>query len=148
MTILSAATLDTLRPLRPWHLTYKLYGVTGGLSTCGYDIALAQRVVLPVGAFALASSVEEFHMPLDVVGIIHDKSTWARRGVAVQNTVIEPGWRGFLTLELTNHGVAPLVFQEGTPIAQVLFHRTDHPTQGYAGKYQDQPPGPQAAKEE
>jgi dCTP deaminase len=39
------------------------------------------------------------------MGIVHDKSTWARRGLVVQNTVIEPGWHGYqTTIELTNHG--------------------------------------------
>ena len=34
------------------------------------------------------------------MGIVHDKSTWARRGLVVQNTVIEPGWHGYLTIEV------------------------------------------------
>jgi dCTP deaminase len=82
-------------------------------------------------------------MPAQVCGIVHDKSSWARRGLAVQNTVIEPGWRGFLTLELTNHGDEVLEIEAGSPIAQILFHWIDHPPENlYSGKYQDQRPGP------
>ena len=76
-------------------------------------------------------------MPPNLVGIVHDKSTWARRGLSVFNTVIEPGWKGFLTLELVYHGVEPLHIPAGSGIAQVIFHRTsDHAE--YVGKYQNQ----------
>lgn len=87
-------------------------------------------------------------MPTDVIGVVHDKSSWARRGLAVQNTVIEPGWRGFLTLELTNHGTRKLHIPKGCPIAQIVFHRLDEPAaRPYDGRYQDQPPGPQPARD-
>ena len=80
-------------------------------------------------------------MPADLVGIVHDKSTWARRGLSVFNTVIEPGWQGFLTLELAYHRWGILRIPAGAGIAQVLFHRT---TEGaaYRGKYQNQPARP------
>lgn len=97
--------------------------------------------------FALASTMEEFCMPDHVVGMVHDKSTWARRGLAVQNTVIEPGWRGFLTLEISLHATGSHVLPRGTAIAQVVFHRLDRATeQPYEGKYQDQERGPQVAR--
>ncbi len=85
-------------------------------------------------------------MPNSVMGIVHDKSSWARHGVAVQNTVIEPGWRGYLTLELTNHSQQTRTIKPGDPIAQIVFHWLDEPTkQPYEGKYQDQAAGPQEA---
>ena len=122
-------------------------GTTGGLSCCGYDLHLAQDVHLYRGSFALASVAEQLYLPINVVGIVHDKSTWARRGLAVQNTVAEPGWRGYLTLELTNHGLDPLHLPAGTPVAQVIFHFLDEATeQPYRGKYQDQEYGPQEAR--
>ena len=86
-------------------------------------------------------------MPADVIAFVHDKSTWARRGLAAQNTVIEPGWSGFLTLELTNHGHETLSLRAGMPIAQVVFHRLMEPTDApYSGRYQDQAEGPQPAR--
>lgn len=125
-------------------------GVTYGLSPAGYDIRIAGPVDMSkYGAreFVLASSIERFDMPDDVIGIVHDKSTFARLGLAVQNTVIEPGWRGHLTLELSYHGNDRLVIDAGTGIAQVIFHRLEAPTdQPYAGRYQDQDAGPVAAK--
>ncbi len=88
-------------------------------------------------------------MPDNVMGIVHDKSSWARKGLTVQNTVIEPGWAGFLTLELTYHGESELFVHYGDPIAQIVFHRLDEITeQPYIGKYQNQERGPQEAIEE
>jgi hypothetical protein len=82
-----------------------------------------------------------------VVGVVHDKSSLARRGIAVQNTVLEPGWRGFLTLEITNHGPEPIMLKSGCAVAQVVFTFLDEPTERpYRGKYQDQEAGPQAAR--
>jgi dCTP deaminase len=86
-------------------------------------------------------------MPFDLVGVVHDKSTWARRGLAVFNTVIEPGWRGYLTLELVHHGLKPLHIKAGSGIAQVVFSQLAEPA-AYSGKYQDQARGPVQAKDE
>lgn len=126
-------------------------GCSFGLSSAGYDIRIKQDIrISPGDPVVLASTLEHFHMPSHVLGVVHDKSTWARRGIAVQNTVIEPGWRGFLTLELTNHGSSIVSFKAGTPIAQVLFHLLDAATdQPYPedGKYMDQPDRPVAALE-
>jgi len=109
-----------------------------GLSEAGYDIRIKQDVWLhPFRRFKLASAIEEFDMPTDLVGIVHDKSTWALKGLSVFNTVIEPGWRGWLTLELVYHGWRPLHVPAGSGIAQVLFHRTVAPA-SYDGKYQNQ----------
>lgn len=116
-----------------------------GLSPAGYDIRIAETLTLYGHGFALASSIEQFDMPYDVLARVADKSTWARRGLCVQNTIIEPGWRGYLTLELTNHTEQPIELSVGMPIAQVIFELLDEPTaQPYPedGKYQDQQQGP------
>ena len=93
--------------------------------------------------------MERFDLPTDIMMIVHDKSSWARRGLATQNTVFDPGWRGYATLELTNHGKASLIILAGDPIAQVVCHLLTEPTtQPYAGKYQDQEAGPQPARDD
>lgn len=139
-------------------------GVSHGLAEVGYDIRIKQDVwfwparysweissgptIAPAhaidtdevrihGNFCLASAMEEFAMPSDLMGIVHDKSTWARQGLSVFNTVIEPGWAGFLTLELVYHGAEPLHIPAGSGIAQVVFHRTSCHAE-YSGKYQNQ----------
>jgi dCTP deaminase len=93
------------------------------------------------GNFTLASAIEEFQMPHNLVGIVHDKSTWARHGLSVYNTVIENGWCGFLTLELVYHGRYSLHIPAGAGIAQVIFHETSR-FASYDGKYQNQPDRP------
>lgn len=133
-------------------------GTSFGLGEAGYDIRIKQEItftnvnaarsrmvyidcdrarVVKDGRFALASAMDEFQMPDDLVGIVHDKSTWARRGLSVFNTVVEPGWEGFLTLELVYHGEGELIIPAGSGIAQVIFHRTSQSAQ-YKGKYQGQ----------
>lgn len=133
-------------------------GMSYGLSHCGYDIRIAENIVIghtrpacwaDAPSFTLASTMEKFCMPNDIVGVVHDKSSWARNGIAVQNTVLEPGWRGFLTLELSNHGSNTWRIKAGTPIAQVIFHRLDQECEKpYTGKYQDQSRGAVEAIEE
>lgn len=150
--ILPAQEIRRLGLVTPCEHRHSVRGATAGLGPAGYDVTLdglggwAETLLSP-GKFLLLSTQEKFHMPPNVLGVVHDKSTWARRGVAVQNTVIEPGWFGYLTLEVTNHGTDELVFQEGDPIAQVVFHwlkfDTDRP---YSGKYQNQERGPQGAR--
>lgn len=147
--IASAQTLRALRPVDPFCERGVVGGMSFGLSAAGYDIRIAETRLLYSGCFSLASSIERFKMPPNLLGIVHDKSTWARRGLAVQNTVIEPGWEGYLTLELTYHENTDdaLRIEAGMPIAQIVFHILDHPTdQPYTGKYQNQEAGPQAAR--
>lgn len=134
------------------------HGTSYGLSEAGYDIRIAEEVLFYAGRcvrvdmeitngnFALASAMEQFQMPTDLVGIVHDKSTWARRGLSVFNTVIEPGWKGFLTLELVYNGSEDLLIPAGSGIAQVIFHEIAVRA-AYDGKYQNQEEGPQAARE-
>lgn len=119
-------------------------GMSYGLSHAGYDVRIDQGFIMWPGRCVLASTVEHFTMPDDCVGMVSDKSTWARRFVTVQNTVIEPGWRGYLTLELVNHGFRFRRIRKGDPIAQILLVKMTRPTdRPYAGKYQDQKRGPQ-----
>jgi dCTP deaminase len=138
-------------------------GVSHGLGEAGYDIRIkeditfsrdlflkrcVQRLVLDKdgdilehhmepGRFVLASALEEFAMPLNMMAEIKDKSSWARRGLSVYNTVIEPGWRGWLTLELVYNGHRDLHIPAGSGIAQVVFSEVSNPAQ-YTGRYQNQ----------
>jgi len=152
--------------IRPFSYRTVSNGKTFGLSACGYDVRVELEVgrVLqfqapyqehwtnrynPGNTFALAATMERFVMPHNVMGVVHDKSSWARKGLTVQNTVIEPGWCGYLTLELVYHGAGELIVCEGDPIAQIVFHQLDeHTDRPYGGKYQDQERGPQEAREE
>lgn len=155
----SLLAADPLDPMFPTKMRDD-NGVSYGLAEVGYDIRIAQtvhfhpdephpilldhgkgKIDYKLGRFTLASAIERFHMPCDLVGIVHDKSTWARKGLSVFNTVIEPGWNGFLTLELSFRHDTPFTIPAGAGIAQVVFHRLENPAQ-YDGSYQDQQAGP------
>lgn len=158
-------TLLELAPIKDMLGTKeKIHGVSHGLSEAGYDIRIKQTIVfnprkkfgevdsidvdgvIASGRFTIASAIEEFQMPPNLVGIVHDKSTWARKGLSVFNTVIENSWKGFLTLELVYHGSEQLVIPAGSGIAQVVFHVTSNDA-FYSGKYQGQPDQPVKAIE-
>ncbi len=152
--LLDAAPIGGMIPKK-----IKANGVSHGLSEAGYDIRIKQEIffcksregnrVIDVnnadgspwetkrGRFVLASSIERFQMPDTLVGVVHDKSTWARKGLSVFNTVIEPGWKGWLTLELVYHGEDELRIPAGAGIAQVLFSAVGTPS-SYEGKYMNQ----------
>lgn len=146
--IVNGKMLVAAAPIIPMPLSkQKLHGVSHGLSEAGVDLRIKQSVTLhPFRRFALASTVEKFDMPQNFVAIVHDKSTWARRGLSVFNTVIEPGWRGWLTLELIYHGWKPLHIPAGAGIAQAIFHELAEAATYGNGKYQDQPDRPVEAR--
>lgn len=147
--ILPAQKIRRLKPVLPFNERTVHHGMSYGLSHAGYDVRIAETLSLAAGQFSLASTVEEFFMPTDIVAFVHDKSSWARRGLSLFNTVIEPGWIGFLTLELVNHSSDTLFLFEGDPIAQIIFMRLEEPTEKpYSGKYQFQARGAQVARDE
>lgn len=133
------------------------HGVSYGLGEAGYDIRIKQEMRFgknggqsihqvdaehwKPGRFTLASAIEEFQMPSNLVGEVKDKSTWARQGLSVFNTVIEPGFVGGLTLELVYHGNEELHIPAGAGIAQVVFYQTME-SRPYTGKYQGQSTDP------
>ncbi len=122
-------------------------GNSVGLTACGYDMRLWKDVSFYKDKFILVAAMEEFNIPSGVVGRIYNKSSLARRGLHVWTTVAEPGWRGFLTLEVENRGDYPIHLREGDAIAQIMFEYLDAPTAlPYKGKYQDQKAGPQSHK--
>jgi dCTP deaminase len=145
MTIICGDDIEWFGIVHPFLPRTKYKGLTFGVSPAGYDVRVKEEIILPPHEFKLASTVEHFVMPNYIIGVVHDKSTWARRGLAVQNTVIEPGWRGFLTLELSNNSNVQISIEAGMPIAQILFHRLNRETEGYEGKYQNQKSGVQEA---
>lgn len=141
--ILSGQSIRERGIFTPFHERTRFNGMTFGLGPAGYDVRIKDALVLEPHSAKLAVTLEHFDMPDDVLGMVADKSTWARRFVCVQNTIIEPGWRGFLTLEITNHSPDFVMVCAESPIAQIILHQLDRPTEHpYNGKYQDQPQMP------
>jgi len=147
--ILSAQSIRRYGIISPFNERTVTRGLSYGLSSCGYDVRIKEPVIFRNAyQFCLSSTIEHFDMPKNVVGRVHDKSTWARRGLAIQNTIIEPGWRGYLTLELSNNNHNNILrIEAGDPIAQIIFEFLDEETEApYSGKYQDQPGMPVGPK--
>lgn len=141
--ILSGQSIRERGIFTPFHERTVFDGMSYGLSYAGYDVRIAENIELPPKGFTIASTIEHFLMPNDLLAQVTDKSTWARRGLSVFNTIIEPGWNGHLTLELVNHSSNTLNFMCGHPIAQIILFHLDRPVEKpYDGKYQNQPNHP------
>lgn len=101
-----------------------------------------KECVIPPNSFALARSLEYFRIPRDVIGICLGKSTYARCGIVVNVTPLEPGWEGYVTVEISNTTPLPAKIYANEGICQVLFLKGSQPcTVSYAdkkGKYQKQ----------
>src|SRR5712664_1151590 len=98
--------------------------------------------IVPPNSFALATSIEYFRIPRNVLTICVGKSTYARCGIIVNVTPFEPEWEGFVTLEISNTTPLPARIYANEGIAQVLLFESDEACEtSYAdrqGKYQGQ----------
>lgn len=98
--------------------------------------------VIPPNSFVLARSMEHFNIPRNTLAITMGKSTYARCGLIVNITPLEPGWNGYVTIEISNTTPLPAKVYSNEGIAQVLFFEgDDRPDISYAdknGKYMGQ----------
>ena len=98
--------------------------------------------IIPPNSFALASTIEYFRIPRDVLTVCLGKSTYARCGIIVNVTPFEPEWEGHVTIEISNTTPLPAKIYANEGIAQVLFFQSDEPcARSYKdkkGKYQAQ----------
>jgi dCTP deaminase len=106
------------------------------------DAAGTDHVVVPPNSFALAETIEWIEVPRDVLVLCVGKSTYARCGIIVNVTPLEPEWRGRVTLEISNTTPLPAKVYAHEGIAQLVFLKADRVcAQSYGdkkGKYQDQ----------
>ncbi|HKZ30896.1 MAG TPA: dCTP deaminase [Vicinamibacteria bacterium] len=103
---------------------------------------VAKECIIPPNSFALARSVEYFRIPRDILVVCVGKSSYARCGIIVNVTPLEPEWEGIVTLEVSNTTPLPARIYAGEGIAQFLFFEGNEPCEtSYAdkkGKYQAQ----------
>ncbi len=152
-------------PIEPFAEGTRAGGVVSyGLSSYGYDVRVGRRFkiftnvnsqiidpkdfsersfvdhegdacIIPPNSFALAETVERIRMPRDVLGICLGKSTYARCGIIVNVTPIEPEWEGVITLEISNTTPLPAKIHAGEGIAQIVFFKAEAPCEvSYADK--------------
>ncbi len=145
--------------------------ISFGLSSYGYDIRIADQYkiftnlnstivdpknfdpqsfvdyegdvcIIPPNSFALGRTIEYFKIPRNVMTICVGKSTYARCGIITNVTPLEPGWEGYVTLEISNTTPLPARIYSGEGIAQILFFEGDEMcSASYGdkmGKYQGQ----------
>lgn len=169
--LLNDRQIEEVQPLSPFIDHMVSDGVVSyGLSSYGYDIRLddkwkiftdvnqtvidpkdfsegalitkaSDEVLIPPNSFLLAKSMEKFDMPSNLFALVMGKSTYARCGIIVNTTPIEPGWIGYLTIEISNTTPLPAKLYAGEGIAQVVFFQGEEPDVDYAmraGKYQNQ----------
>ena len=98
--------------------------------------------IIPPNSFALARTVEYFRIPRNVLTICLGKSTYARCGIIVNVTPLEPEWEGHVTLEFSNTTPLPAKIYANEGVAQVIFFESDETCEtSYKdrdGKYQGQ----------
>ena len=145
--------------------------VSYGLSSYGYDIRVADEFkvftnlfntvvdpknfdpksfvdikadvcIVPPNSFALARTIEYFRIPRDVLTVCLGKSTYARCGIIVNVTPLEPEWEGHVTLEFSNTTTLPAKIYANEGVAQMLFFESDEVCstsyKDRGGKYQGQ----------
>ena len=98
--------------------------------------------VIPPNSFALARTIEYFKIPRNVLTVCLGKSTYARCGIIVNVTPLEPEWEGHVTLEFSNTTNLPAKIYAGEGVAQMLFFESDEECEtsykDRGGKYQGQ----------
>lgn len=101
-----------------------------------------ESCIIPPNSYVLACTVEKFKIPRDVMVICLGKSTYARSGIIVNVTPLEPEWEGTITLEISNATPSPVKIFAGEGICQFIFFRAEEVCEvSYAyrgGKYQNQ----------
>jgi dCTP deaminase len=98
--------------------------------------------IIPPNSFALARTVEYFRIPRNVLVVCLGKSTYARCGIIVNVTPLEPEWEGHVTLEFSNTTTLPAKIYANEGVAQMLFFESDEVCgtsyKDRGGKYQGQ----------
>ncbi|MFK8040211.1 MAG: dCTP deaminase [Rickettsiaceae bacterium] len=88
---------------------------------------VTNKCIIPPNGFALSRTVEYFKIPENVIVVCLGKSTYARCGIIINVTPLEPGWEGYITLECSNTTSLPVVIHANEGICQLLFFQGNEP---------------------
>lgn len=94
------------------------------------------RFTLVPREYHLLLTREKLNMPYDLVAFIFQRSTLFRSGVSLRTAVVDPGYRGRLTVGIVNEGREGFTLERGTRIAQIVFAGVEGTAKSYSGKYQ------------
>ena len=108
------------------------------LNPAGYDLRCSKKVILKPKHYELVATLETVELGLNVTAYLHIRSSLAREGIIGSFAVVDPGFRGQLTLNLHNVSDKEIILREGEQIVQIVFHNLGSaPKKGYNGSYQD-----------
>jgi len=102
-----------------------------------YDLRAASDTLLPRGTCTLVPTTEWVELPTDLAGTLMCRSSFGRRGVLLGAGFVDPGFRGQLTLCLTNMGIDDIRILKDDRIVQMILHEVREGNHGYTGRYQD-----------
>ncbi len=108
------------------------------LNPAGYDLRCSKTVVLKPKKYKLVATLETVELSLKITAFLHIRSSLAREGVIGSFAVVDPGFRGQLTLNLHNVSEKEVTLRRGEQIVQIVFHNLGNVAQkGYDGSYQN-----------
>jgi len=102
-----------------------------------YDLRSGENILLPRGMCTLVPSMEWVELPPDIAGTLRCRSSFGRRGILMGAGFIDPGFRGQLTLCLTNMGPQDIELKKSERIVQMILHEVRNGSERYVGRYQD-----------
>ncbi|MDI6875964.1 MAG: dCTP deaminase [Methanomicrobiales archaeon] len=102
-----------------------------------YDLRAAETATLVRGRCTLVHTLERVEMPGDIAAVLRCRSSYARRGVLLGGGFVDPGFRGQLTLCLTNMGEGDILLPQGDRVVQMILHEVKGVGGLYNGRYQD-----------
>lgn len=136
MTVLSDT--EILESLKTGEIKLEPNDLSACLNPAGYDLRCSKRVVLKTKQYELVATMETVELGLDVVGFMHIRSSLAREGIIGSFAVVDPGFRGQLTLNLYNVSDKEVKIRKGERIVQIVFHKLGSSAKkGYNGSYQN-----------
>ena len=110
----------------------------GCLNGAGYDLRLAMEVAIPPGEHRLVATLERVELGDDIAGTLHLRSSLARNGIIASLALVDPGFRGQLTISLFNAGGESFKMSRNHRFVQLVLHGLSSKTHYmYNGKYQD-----------
>jgi dCTP deaminase len=108
------------------------------LNPAGYDLRSSKKVILKPKHYELVATLETVELGLNVTASLHIRSSLAREGVIGSFAVVDPGFRGQLTLNLHNVSEKEITLGKGERIVQIVFHNLGSTARkGYFGSYQN-----------
>jgi dCTP deaminase len=124
--------------LKTGEIKLEPHDLSACLNPAGYDLRCSKTVILKPKHYELVATLETVELGLGVAAFLHIRSSLAREGIIGSFAVVDPGFRGQLTLHLHNVSEKEIVLKGGERIVQIVFHNLGSTAKkGYNGSYQN-----------